>query len=163
MRKLKAFLLADLKATVLYLAFVVFGTVAFMFVVSFIGYVPYSDRPGPGFYGWFPLRSLSDIGSTAWFFFSWGLMVVPFFAIYAVPAVGILVALRLTRVLPWVLATIACVVLGFLASYTIDGMGWYIAIALPPVIFAHVLGCLFGAWCFLCLLPRPLGDAPPTA
>jgi hypothetical protein len=163
MRKLKTFLVADVKATVFYLGFVVFGTVAFMLIVSFVGYLPYSDRPGPGFHGWFPLRTLSDIGGTLWFFFSWGLLVLPFFAIYAVPAVAILVALRFSSIHRWVLAMLACVVLGYLAGYNVAGMGWYIAIAWPPVVCAHVLGCVFGAWCFLYLLPKRLGDATQCA
>jgi hypothetical protein len=78
MRRLKAFLLAELLGSLLCVGIIVFGTAVFMFLCQFVGFLPYSDRPGPGFYGWFPLRSLSEIGEAAWFQLSFALFAAPF-------------------------------------------------------------------------------------
>jgi hypothetical protein len=89
MRWLKAFLLAELLGSLACIGIVVFGSAFFMFICQFVGFLPYSDRLGPGFYRWFPLRSFSDIGGAAWFYLSFALFTAPFFAMYAVPALTI--------------------------------------------------------------------------
>jgi len=158
MRRLKAFLIAELFGSLLCIGVIVFGTALFMFLCQFVGFLPYSDRPGPGFYGWFPLRSLSDIGGAAWF----QLGLAPFFAMYAIPALTIFLALRLTTINRWFLAVPAALVFGFLAFYLMAGIGWYIAISGTAVIAAGVLGIAFGAVCFLLWFRRPLGQPSQT-
>jgi hypothetical protein len=160
MRRLKVFLFAELVGTLLCVGIIVFGTALFMFLCEFVGFVPYSDRPGPGFYGWLPLRSLSDVGAAAWFQLGFALFAAPFFAMYAVPALTIFFALRLTTINRWFLAVPAALVFGFVAFYIMAAMGWYIAISGVAVIAAGVLGIVFGALCFLLWFPRPLGQPP---
>jgi hypothetical protein len=97
MRRLKAFLVAEILGSLLCVGIVVFGTALFILLCQFVGFLPYSDRPGPGFYGWFPLRTLSDIGGAAWFDLSFGIFAAPFFLMYAMPALTLFLALRPAR------------------------------------------------------------------
>ena len=160
MRRLKAFLLAELIGSLLCIGITVFGTAFFMFLSEFVGFLPYSDRPGPGFYGWFPMRSLSDVGTAAWFQLGFALFAAPFFAMYAIPALTVFLALRLTTVNRWFLAVPAALVFGLLGFYLMAALGWYIAISGVGVIAAGVLGFAFGALCFLLWFRRPLGSHP---
>jgi hypothetical protein len=162
MRRLKAFLVAELLGSLLCVGIIVFGTALFMFLCQLIGFLPYSDRPGPGFYGWFPLRTLSDIGGAAWFQLSFALFAAPLFAMYAIPALTIFLALRLTPINRWFLAVPAALVFGFLALYLMAGIGWYIAISGAAVIAAGVFGIAFGVLCFLVWFRRPLGQPAAT-
>jgi hypothetical protein len=117
-----------------------------MVVMAFVGYVPYSDRPGPGWYG---LR----LGVTAreiQFFVGWW----AFTGLYAMPVGALLFALqgvlRIIRVPRRLVATI-CGLAGFLLSaYLAAATGWYIAISAVPVVVAAVAGSLYGAL----VLPR---------
>jgi hypothetical protein len=163
MRRLKAFLVAELIGSLLCIGVIVFGDALFMFLCEFVGFLPYSDRPGPGFYGWFPMRSLSDIGTAAWFQLGFALFAAPFFAMYAVPVLTIFMALRLTTLNRWFVAVPAALVFGFLGFYLMAGLGWYIAISGVGVIAAGVLGIAFGALCFLLWFRKPLGQPPQTS
>ena len=160
MRRLKAFLVAELVGSLVCIGLVVFGSALFMFLCQFVGFLPYSDRPGPGFYGWFPLRSLSDIARAAWFQLSFALFTAPFFAMYAVPALAAFLLLRLTHINRWFIAVPAALVFGFLGLFMVGAMGWYIAISAAGVYAAGVLGIIFGALCFLLWYRRPLGQPP---
>jgi hypothetical protein len=162
MRRLKAFLFAELIGSLLCIGIIVFGTALFMFVCEFVGFLPYSDRPGPEFYGWFPMRSLTDIGTAAWFQLSFALFAAPFFAMYAVPALAFFFAVRLTAINRWFVAVPAALVFGFLALYIMAAMGWYIAISGAAVVAAGVLGIVFGTLCFLLWFRRPLGQPSQT-
>jgi hypothetical protein len=43
-----------------YAVIVIGGTCLFLIVVQLVGYLPCSDRPGPGWYGLFPKITLAD-------------------------------------------------------------------------------------------------------
>jgi hypothetical protein len=162
MRRLKAFLLAELLGSLLCVGIIVFGTALFIFLCQLVGFLPYSDRPGPGFYGWFPLRTLSDIGGAAWFDLSFGIFAAPFFLMYAILILTLFLALRLSTINRWFLAVPAALVFGFLSLYVMGGIGWYIAISGVAIIAAGVLGLAFGALCFLLWFRKPLGQPPQT-
>src|SRR5262249_43992708 len=103
--------------------------------------------------------SLSDIGEAAWFQFTFALLTAPFFLMYAIPALTVFLALRLTTINRWFLAVPAALIFGFLALYIMAAIGWYIAISGAAVIAAGVLGVAFGALCFLLWFRKPLGQA----
>ena len=132
---------------------VAFGTsVVALVVMAFVGYVPYSDRPGPGWYG---LR-LAITAREVEFFVGWW----AFTGLYAMPVGALLFALqdvlRLVRAPRWLVTTV-CGLAGFvLSGYLAAATGWYIAISEVPVIVAAFAGGLYGAL----VLPRlPIGIA----
>ena len=161
-RRLKAFLLAELIGSLLCIGVIIFGTALFMFLCELIGFLPYSDRPGPGFYSWFPLRTFSDIGKEAWFQLGFALFAAPSFAIYAIPLLTIFMALRLTNINRWFLGVPAALLFGFLGFYSMAALGWYIAISGVGVIATGVLGIVFGALCFLLWFRKSLGHSLQT-
>jgi hypothetical protein len=117
-----------------------------MVVMSFVGYVPYSDRPGPGWYG---LR-LAITAREIQFFVEWW----AFTGLYAMPVGALLFALqgvlRAVRAPRWLVATI-CGVAAFVLSASLAlATGWYIAISEVPVAVAALAGGVYGAF----LLPR---------
>ena len=163
MTRFKAFLRAELIGSLLCVAIIVFGSALFMFLCQLVGFLPYSDRPGPGFYGWFPLRTLPEIGRAAWFQLSFALFASPFVAMYAVPLLAVFLIARLTAINRWYLAVPAALLFGLLGFYMMAAIGWYIAISVVGVIAGGVLGVAFGAWCFLICFPAPLGQPPNQA
>lgn len=148
MEDIKTFLIELGKTIGLYLLVVVGGTVVLLVASSFIGYLPYSDRPGPGWHGFRWGIGIREIG----FFLSWAaLVVIPGAVVGALLFLSIQL-LQWIHAPRWAIATLGAVVSGFLSFYLIAAMGWYIALDAFPVYGAGVLGCVFGGW----LLPRRL-------
>ena len=126
---------------VLYAAVLAGGIFLLLVATSVIGYLPYSDRPGPG---WFVahLPTMRESG----FFASWSLFFVGPFALLWGPGLWLFIRLvgwldaprLLLRVLGGLLA-------GFLSLFGIAAAGWYIAISAVAVYGGGVLGLLFGA------------------
>jgi len=133
----------------LYLLVVVGGVLCFLSLAPVIGYIPYSDRPGPGWYGR-PQVTWSEFWRHLLFLLSWATLLLP----YAI-AVGIVLYI-VTRLLERIripriaVAIVAALLTGFASGYIVAGIGWYIALGDPPVVFAMLLGAAFGGW----LLPR---------
>lgn len=146
-------LLGDwLKALGLYLVLVAGGVVLLLTLSSAVGYLPYSDRPGPGWQA--PSISISQIG----FYLSWAtLLVVPCLTY------GTVVFLFI-RLLRWLGApsiyvrVLACICAAAISLIVVAGVGWYIAIAAFPVWVAAGLGGVWGA----ALLPRYAGTVRAT-
>ena len=158
---MKPFFMDLLKSIGVYLLIVVGGTFCFLTVAPVFGYVPYSDRPGPGWYGKFPALSWTQFWHGAVDMFDWALLLVP----YAVVAGLILftVARLLERFrTPRVAVAIVCAVVGWIGSgYVVMAIGWYIAIGGVAVDLAAALGLVYGGF----LLPRRRARtkaAPPT-
>jgi hypothetical protein len=144
-------LAADVLKTVgLYLVVVVGGVLSFLSLAPVFGYLPYSDRPGPGWFGRFPAVSWAEFWRGASFHFGWSVLLLPYAAISGLMlllVVRVLERFRTPRVL---VAVVGALFGGFVSGYIVLGIGWYIAIAAAPVYVAMVLGFIFGAW----LLPR---------
>ena len=147
---MKRFVLDLLRSIGLYVLLVVGGSLCFLSLAPVFGYLPYSDRPGPGWIGKFPAIGWADFWHSVDFLLGWALMLVP----YAM--VAGLIVFALTRLLERfktprvVVAIIAALISGFASGYIVLGIGWYIAIADAPVYFAIVLGLIFGGF----LLPK---------
>lgn len=143
-KRIGGFFLDWVKSLGLYVLVVAVGTLLFLIGSSMVGYLAYSDRPGPGwgrgvfswaevkfFVGWLPLL--------AYFLLFLGAALFPFARI-----LGWFHSPRwLIRVFGGAFAGIAALI-GVLAS------GWYIAISQYPVYAGAVCGLIFGAL----LLPR---------
>jgi len=135
-----------------YLLFAVGGTILLLAASTVIGYLPYSDRPGPG---WYDSKQTFSFGQV-WYFVNWG----AFLALYAY-VVGlalflgawVLASLRSPR---WLIAVLGGLAAGYVSFYLVAATGWYIAISPFPVYGAGILGLFFGGW----LLPRHASAQP---
>ena len=128
-----------------YVLVVLWGTVGLLILSTLVGYLPYSDRPGPGWHGAGQTASLSVV----WFFLWWA-----GFAARSVATVGLVLfvgarILQLIKCPFWLIRVIGALASGFLSLYVIAGLGWYIAVAAVPVYAAGVLGLAFGAFLLL--------------
>ncbi|HEY6306625.1 MAG TPA: hypothetical protein VI488_09240 [Candidatus Angelobacter sp.] len=143
----------------LYTLFTMAGLLILLLGCSAVGYLPYSDRPGPG-WGNVPAHfpRLEEVrffaGWAAVFFLPlcvlWGSM---FF--FLVEWSGWFGAPR------WVIRISGVVLCGVLTLLATDGAGWIIAIAAFPVYGTAFAGALFGGL----VLPRflsPRGSTIPT-
>ena len=128
----------------LYVVVVIGGTLLVLIASSLIGYLPYSDRPGPGWH------SAGLTKEELRFFLSWSTMLLPGVAFWGAVLAILGQALALFRSPRWFLALIGALLGGYLALLTVASVGWYIAIAAAPVYVAGVLGVLFGVF----VLPR---------
>lgn len=140
-----------------YLVLVLGGTSAYLIGAPVIGYLPYSDRPGPGWYGLFSGATLDGLTHSLGFVFGWALLAVPhsFFAILPTfSAVRIFEWAGFQRLLN---ATVGAALGGFTTLYFLAEMGWYIALDSFTPLLSASLGALFGAW----LLPRPRSALSP--
>lgn len=119
------------------------GLFFYMVMVQEIGYLPYSDRPGRGWYDGLPF-SWSQISYIGGFI---GLIGIYIFA----ELVVVYILFRLFRLMGFnhmVYAVLGGLVIGFLTAYITMGMGWYIAIDGSSVIVGGLLGAFYGAVLF---------------
>jgi len=114
------------------------------------GYLPYSDRRGPGWIGKFPAIGWADFWHGVGFMFGWALLLVPYAIVAGLIVFALARLLERFKVPRLVVAIVAALLAGFVSGYIVLGIGWYIAIAGAPVYFAAVLGLIYGG----CLLPR---------
>ncbi len=134
------------KSLALYCLIVGGGTVLVLVASSAIGYLPYSDRPGPGWHA-AHIPGLREIG----FYLSFAVFFVITFCLFWGTALFVFV-----RCLGWLsaprlfVAVTGGIAAGFVTVMGAAGAGWYIAIAAFPVYASSILGLLFG----ILVLPR---------
>ena len=117
--------------------------------INSIGYLPYSDRPGPGWQT--PhLPRLDELR----FFAGFALLLLPPTALYgsffAIGA-GILGLCRLPR---WALRTVAVAPAFLAGGLLMAGVGWFIAVSAVGVYIAAGCTSLWGLFIFPALVPR---------
>ena len=138
------------KSVGLYVLIVVGGTLTFLSVAPVVGYLPYSDRPGPGWYGRFPAISWGEFVEHVRFMVDWTSLFI-WQAMFLALLIFLLArGLELVRTPRLVVAVICAVVSAFLTGYLVLAAGWYISIGAAAVNFAMFLALVFGAF----LLPR---------
>ena len=146
----KSWLFDLLRSVGLYLAVVLGGTVCFLSLAPVFGYLPYSDRPGPGWIGKFPAIGWANFWHNALYMFEWAVLLIPLASITG------LIMFSIARILEGfgtprtIVAVVGGLLAGLASGYIVLGVGWYIAIAAAPVYFAAVLGLIYGS----VLLPR---------
>lgn len=148
---MKPFLRDYLLAVVWYMALLVPGLVITLTVSSAVGYLPYSDRPGPGWVG--PSFSWGQVG----YFASWSVLLLAPVAIYGTAVFGYLRLLSFLSAPQLLIRVLGAVAAGIVSFAVAAGAGWYIAMAAFPVWIAAGLGAVWGA----VLLPRYLGSGGP--
>jgi hypothetical protein len=148
-----------LKSVGLYLLVVIGGTVAFLSLAPVFGYLPYSDRPGPGWYGRFPAISWAEFIDTVRYMLGWAKLFIWQASFFALIIFLLARGLELVRTPRFVVAIICAVVSVFLTGLLMLAAGWYISIGAAPFYFAILLSVVFGA---LLVPKRPVrsnGDA----
>jgi hypothetical protein len=151
LRRIGRFLFDWAKSLGLFVVVVATGTFLFLVSSTIVGFLPYSDRPGPGW----------GRGAFSWhevgFFVGWlPLLIYPllFLGLSLFPFVRLLGWFRAPR---WLLRVFGTVFSGLSAFVAVMAAGWYIAISQYPVYAGALSGIVYGA----ILLPRASG-APPS-
>jgi hypothetical protein len=133
-----------------YVGLVVMGLVITLTTSSAIGYLPYSDRPGPGWTE--PSFSFGQV----WFYLQWSTWLLVPSAIYGTVVFVYLRVLRVLDAPSALIRVVGATSAGLMAFVISAGVGWYISMAAFPVFVAMGLGGWWGA----VLCPRYLGPKP---
>lgn len=144
------FLLDLVKSVVLYMLVVIGGTVAFLCLAPVFGYLPYSDRPGPGWYGRFPAISWSEFIENGRFMLDWAGLFIWQAVLCALVIFFLARGLELVRTPRIAVAVVCTIVCVFFTGFLILAAGWYISIGAAPFYLSILLAVLFGAL----LLPK---------
>lgn len=120
------------------------GLFIYMSIAYSIGYLSYSDRPGPGWTD----KSFGIDWETLLFIGNF----VLFLGIYVIGTLLILYLLFKIFVLIGfnriVYSIIGGITIGFLCFYWTAGIGWYIAIDFSTILVGGILGSIYGATLF---------------
>jgi hypothetical protein len=144
------FLLRDYALAVgSYIALVVIGLVATLTISSAVGYLPYSDRPGPGWVG--PSFSLGQLG----YYASWGVLLLIPATTYGSAVFGYHRLLRFLDAPSLLIRLTGALTSGVISLVLAAAAGWYISMATFPTWIAAGLGGVWGGF----VLPHYLG--PP--
>jgi hypothetical protein len=153
MRALRAvamILIDALKAYAVYIAIVFGGTALVMFAADSVGYLSYSDRPGPGWYGLHPHFSISDaefiVGFVAF------AAVLSVFTVVVPGLMLLAVALRRWRARPFIVGLVIGPLIALATVWVFAAAGWYVAIGAPFIVIAAALSALFA-----CAISGPAG------
>ncbi len=117
-------------------------------LVNSIGYLPYSDRPGPG---WQPAHLPSK--EELQFFFGFSLLLIKITAFYGLLFAGAGWVLGFCRVPRWVLRILASPFAFLSAAFSMAAAGWMIAISSLGIYIAAGCGALWGLFIFPRLVP----------
>ena len=126
---------------------VAIGTSVLLAITNLSGYLPYSDRPGPGWQGlhW---PTLEVLKVTVGFFVGWSPLLALTCIYYGVglAIVGLLFGwLALPR---WTTRTLGALLAGPAAAMAAAGAGWYIALGGIGQLFGFACGVAWGAFLF---------------
>jgi len=144
MKRLKRLATQFFGIALLFSGIVGLGTSLVLLFSSCLGYLPYSDRPGPGWWGHVHWPSWTEAGTylgfAPWFAYSCLFFGVGLFVLSLV--LGFASAPRwLNRILGGLTAALA-------AAFAIAGFGWYLALAAIGHNSALVIGLLYGVFVF---------------
>lgn len=134
-----------------YLALLFVGVVMTLTISSAVGYLPYSDRPGPGWTD--PHFSFALLG----YYASWGLFLLIPSAIYGTVVFAYFWILKVLDAPSLIIRVLGALGAGVVSLVLAAGTGWYISMATFPAWVAAALGAAWGAF----LLPRYLRPTRP--
>ncbi len=127
-------------ATLRFTAIVSGGVTLFLIFAPVVGYLPYSDRPGPGWFGSFPAISPSQFFENSLSMLSTGLFLA---LLLLLPALVCTLTVRLIEALlrrPPIAQVVGGLCGGVLGGYWMTGAGWYISAGEALFWLALVLG-----------------------
>lgn len=134
------------KMVCLYVFVVSAGTVLLLLGSSAVGYLSYSDRPGPG-WGMPPhLPGLDEIG----YFSGWAVLLLPMCYFFGVLLFAFVTWITWLNAPSWLIRVAVAVFCAGVSMLSVAAAGWYIAIAPFVTNCVGVFGLLFGAF----VLPR---------
>ena len=140
-------LLWDLvRSTALYLAVVVGGLTTFLILSPLAGYLPYSDRPGAGWFGRFPAIGWTEFWSNTWQMLGFGAFIALLIAIGGMVSVVCIRAIERARAPLWTVRAVGGLITGVITGYFVLGAGWYLALSQAGVVVAVILGGIAGAF-----------------
>lgn len=152
-RSIGLMLWRSVRVVLAWLGVVIGGLTLFLALAPLFGYLPYSDRPGPGWYGRFPAVGWAEFWLHAWEMAGAG----AFFAIlFILPATLLVLAVRACETMGMragVVRVVAALLSALVSGYWAMAAAWYIAGAPVLGLLAIALGAVAGA----CVLPA---DAP---
>jgi hypothetical protein len=130
--------------TLLFSGIVGIGTSLVLLLSSCVGYLPYSDRPGPGWWGRVHWPSWAEaatyIGFAPWF---------AYFCLYfGLGLFGLSFALGVASTPRWLNRFLGGVIAAGAAGLAVAGAGWYVALAAIGPDVAIILGLLYGVFLF---------------
>jgi len=131
------------------------GTSLVLLLSSAIGYLPYSDRPGPGWWGHAHWPSWAEFANyiefSPWF---------AYFCLYfGLGLFGLSLVLGIASTPRWLNRLLGGVIAGAAAGLAVMGAGWYFALAEVGPDAAIILGLLYGVFLFprfIELRPKPI-------
>jgi hypothetical protein len=143
------------KSLALYVVIVAGGVTLFLIVAPIFGYVPYGDRPGPGWYGEFPALGWTEFWANAWGMLQYGSFLALLFVIPG--TLGLLLIRGMQRVVSHQTAqrALTSLIAAVAAGWWMLGAGWYISAGWPLLVLSAFLGALAGAY-VLALPPNQL-------
>lgn len=133
------------RSLALYLLVVVGGVTVFLILAPLFGYLPYSDRPGPGWYARFPAMGWGEFWANTWGMLKFGLF---FGILFLIPgALGVLLIRGVEQVVRHRMARrgVAALIAALAAGWWMVGAGWYISASVPMLVLAVLLGAIAGA------------------
>jgi hypothetical protein len=134
------------KLVLTYCAAVCGGVFLAMTISAYIGYLPYSDRPGPGWYG----PRLLPLDEVAYYIEFATMLLSRITAIAAVIFFFLARTLGALRLPKWAIAGYAAFTIGLVSLIAVAAAGWYIAVDAFAVYAGGVIGVLYGIF----VLPR---------
>jgi hypothetical protein len=152
-RRAGRFLFDWVKSLGLFAVVVAVGTFFFVVSSTVVGFLPYSDRPGPGWgraaFSW------HEVG----FFVGWLPLLIYLLLYLGAALFPFARLLGWFHVPRWLLRVFGAVFSGLAAFVAVMAAGWYIAISQYPAIAGALSGMIYGA----VLLPRFSGASPSGA
>jgi len=145
-RSAKFLILYLLKTTVLYIIFVEYSVSLFMFISEILGYLPYSDRPGPGWHLDPHFPTWGEFQNLFTGVYGWILFGSTYFALPGILLGVITQGLKLLPIPRWIVIPSLAVFYGYFSLITMAGVGWFIAMSQWSFLIAGVAGIAFGCW-----------------
>lgn len=123
------------------------SAVLLLLICSAVGYLPYSDRPGPG---WGSIEPHFPVLQEIKYFSSWALLLLPVCYFMGTVLFSFMVWIRWLRTPTWLVRILCGICCSGLSMLAVAAAGWYIAISLFVINSVGVCALLFG----VLVLPR---------
>ena len=136
------------------------GLFLYMVISEAVGYLPYSDRPGPGWYRGKVSIAAPDLSYISGFILFLGLYLLVWLII-------VFLLFRLLRLIGYnriLFAILGGIIIGAVTFYLTLGAGWYIALDGSTVSVGALLGTIYGSTLFPKFLkpPESIGNSKQT-
>jgi hypothetical protein len=143
-RPIKRIAVSFLGTAILFSVVVSAGTSLVLLVSSSLGYLPYSDRPGPGWWGHPHWPSLAEAAT----YFGFAPFLAYFCLFFGLGLFALALVFGLASTSRWLTRVLGAILAGGAALLAVSAAGWYFAVASIGPDTAGILGLLYGAFLF---------------